>query len=321
MTNPLDTIAQLGRGKDYYQAITEAWLYIRDTLGSLSSGVLTAELEFGSRSISSANNIVLTVGDVLLQSITLTTSGKSVTLPDARLLVEGRPYIIKNAGASNSFLLKDNTGTNLSTMSVNDVGLYYLVSGATQAGTWIEIKLVNGGLTVADGSITTLKLADGAVTSAKIGDSQVTTAKIADSNVTTAKINNSAVTSAKIADGNVSTAKIAAEGVNGSRIAPGAVTPDKVSEAARAALAGTEIDFAASEILTRTLTSNTTLSITNPRRGHVVDLEVTGAYTLTLPGVIKLVAGAYDGSKVNHLMILCVDSTTPKYIATITQEP
>ena len=321
MTNPLDTIAQLGRGKDYYAAITNAWLYIRDTLGALSSGVLTSEIAFGSRSFSSANNIVLTVGDKLLQSLTLTTSGKTVTLPDARLLVEGRPFIIKNEGATNSFLLKDNAGTTLSTMAAGDVGLYYLVSGATAAGVWIEIKLVNGGLTVADSSITSIKLAAGAATTAKIADANVTTAKLADGAATTPKLADGAVTAVKIGDGEVSTSKIAAGGVNTSRLAAEAVTPAKTAPASRGPVPAFDIDFANSEIITKALVANSTFTISNPKNGHVVDLELTGPWTLTLPSAIKVMKGEYDGNKTNHVFIMCVEAAVPRYIATILQEP
>lgn len=64
-----------------------------------------------------------------------------------------------------------------------------------------------GGGSIADGSVTTVKLADGAVATAKLNDGAVTTPKITDSAVSTTKIANSAVTDAKVAVG-ISQAKI-----------------------------------------------------------------------------------------------------------------
>lgn len=87
---------------------------------------------------------------------------------------------------------------------------------------------INGGsATIADGSITTVKLADSAATTAKIANGAVTLAKLgadvnftpADGSITTAKLANGAVTSAKlgadavgsgnIVDGNISNADLA----------------------------------------------------------------------------------------------------------------
>lgn len=81
----------------------------------------------------------------------------------------------------------------------------------------VELKTIDGVVSVdngsittaklADGSVTTIKIADGNVTTAKLADSSVTTPKIANLNVTTAKINNAAVTTEKLADESVTAAK------------------------------------------------------------------------------------------------------------------
>lgn len=82
----------------------------------------------------------------------------------------------------------------------------------------VEIKTIDGVISVdngsittaklADGSVTTIKIADGNVTTTKLADSSVTTPKIANLNVTTAKINNAAVTTEKLADESVTAAKL-----------------------------------------------------------------------------------------------------------------
>jgi len=65
---------------------------------------------------------------------------------------------------------------------------------------------------VADGSVTTVKILDLNVTTGKIADLAVTTAKIADLAVTTAKLADLAVTTAKLASASVTVAKISATG-------------------------------------------------------------------------------------------------------------
>lgn len=94
------------------------------------------------------------------------------------------------------------------------------------------------------------------------------------------------------------------------------------SRARRTNLSGTTIDFSqADAILFKTLTSNTTLTITNPKLDKIIALEIEGNYTLTLPSSVKVINGnSYDGLSVNAIYIHCIDEATPKYWATINQE-
>lgn len=75
---------------------------------------------------------------------------------------------------------------------VPQVGAVYLIKQAGLpdnciSGAHVEFSWTEGG-TIADGSVTTLKLADGAVTTVKLGDLAVTAAKLADGAVTDAKL-------------------------------------------------------------------------------------------------------------------------------------
>jgi hypothetical protein len=85
------------------------------------------------------------------------------------------------------------------------VGAIYMVADAAAAclaAAHVKFSWSEGG-SVADGSITTVKLADGAVTSAKIADGTIVGADIAANAVGSSQIANGAVTAAKLAAGAV----------------------------------------------------------------------------------------------------------------------
>lgn len=93
------------------------------------------------------------------------------------------------------------------------------------------------------------------------------------------------------------------------------------SRAVRSALVGTAIDFSLNDVVrTKTLTANTTLSLTNPILDKTITLEVDGNFTLTFPASVNIVNGSYDGTVQNWVMFYCVDAATPTYLATIMQE-
>tara|TARA_Y100000004_G_scaffold132187_1_gene149212 strand:+ start:169 stop:609 length:441 start_codon:yes stop_codon:yes gene_type:complete len=139
--------------------------------------------------------------------------------------------------------------------------------------------------------VTANVLADNAVTAAKFADGSVTTAKIADSNVT----------AGKIADDAISYAKLGAEFTTA------------------AALSGTAVDWATAAVFTKTLSANTTLTFSNVSTGMVVDLVITGNYTLTLPASVKEITGTYDGTVSNLIQIVSTNGSTEQW-ATISQE-
>jgi hypothetical protein len=88
----------------------------------------------------------------------------------------------------------------------------------------------------------------------------------------------------------------------------------------RKALTGTEIDFDADFILFKTLTQNEVLTIVNPVLDKVILLEVTGVFTLTLPGSVAVFGGGvYDGNVSNVLYLHCNNAVAPTFVAFFSQ--
>lgn len=89
-----------------------------------------------------------------------------------------------------------------------------------------------------------------------------------------------------------------------------------IETAERAALEGSQIDFANSYVLTKQLLSNTDFSIVNPEVNRDVVIELTADFTWTLPeSCTKLKASEdYDPFATNFIVITCIDAVTPKYV-------
>ncbi len=154
---------------------------------------------------------------------------------------------------------------------------------------------------LADNAVSASSIADGAIATAKIADDAVTTAKITDANITTAKIADSNVTAGKIADDAISYAKLGVEFTTA------------------AAISASDVDWATAAVHTKTLSANTTLTFSNVSTGMVVDLVITGNYTLTLPASVKEITGTYDGTVSNLIQIVSTNGSTEQW-ATISQE-
>ena len=134
-----------------------------------------------------------------------------------------------------------------------------------------------------------------------------------------------------VADGAVTTAKLAADAVDSDKIADGAIdsvhiADDQITYAKLAdefteieALSGTAVNWDDATVFTKTLGANTTLTFSNAKTGMVIDLVITGDYTLTLPTSVKEISGTYDGTVSNLIQIVSTNGNTEQW-ATISQE-
>jgi hypothetical protein len=84
-------------------------------------------------------------------------------------------------------------------------------------------------------------------------------------------------------------------------------------------LPGSEIDWTGKPVRTKTLTANTTLTFSNLIVNKTITLRITGAYTLILPASVTTISGEYDGSKVNLIQLLCINSAAPEVWCVISQ--
>jgi hypothetical protein len=149
--------------------------------------------------------------------------------------------------------------------------------------------------------VTANVLADNAVSASSIADGAIATAKLADDAVTTAKITDANITTAKIADDAISSAKLGAEFTTA------------------AAISASDVDWSSAAVHTKTLSANTTLTFSNVSTGMVVDLVITGNFTLTLPASVKEITGTYDGTVSNLIQVVSTNGSTEQW-ATISQE-
>lgn len=149
--------------------------------------------------------------------------------------------------------------------------------------------------------VTASVLADNAVTASSIADGAIATAKLANDAVTTAKITDANITAAKIADDAISYAKLGAEFTTA------------------AAISASDVDWSTAAVHTKTLSANTTLTFSNVSTGMVVDLVITGNFTLTLPASVKEITGTYDGTVSNLIQVVSTNGSTEQW-ATISQE-
>ena len=84
-----------------------------------------------------------------------------------------------------------------------------------------------------------------------------------------------------------------------------------------AVVAASTIDFTSAQVFTKTMTANTTFSITNAQIGMVKDLYLTGDFTFSITNG-KLIAGTYDGTVTNFIQIVAQSPTSFWY--SISQE-
>ena len=159
--------------------------------------------------------------------------------------------------------------------------------------------------------VTTNVIADDAVTTAKILDDNVTYAKMQDTSTNNRVLG--AATAGTIAEVQVATDMIADDAVSYAKM--GAEFTES------AALSGTAVDWATAAVFTKTIAANTTLTFaSNESTGMVIDLVITGNYTLTLPTSVKEISGTYDGTAESNLIQIVSTNGNTEQWATINQE-
>lgn len=89
----------------------------------------------GVESQSSAVDIALLATDSRIQSVTITTYGKKVSLPDATNLIVGLEFVVINAGAFD-FYLVDYDDNKLCIVPSGEMANCFLLSTSTSAGDW-----------------------------------------------------------------------------------------------------------------------------------------------------------------------------------------
>lgn len=123
-----------------------------------------------------------------------------------------------------------------------------------------ELKLTTNSVSTAkifNSAVTTDKILDGAVTTGKLATNAVTGVKITDGTITTAKLTDSIITTVKIADGNVTTAKLGTGSVTNSKITATTATPLTLSTGS------TSIDMTTNVWQKITATGNFTLTFSS----------------------------------------------------------
>lgn len=79
---------------------------------------------------------------------------------------------------------------------------------------------------------------------------------------------------------------------------------------------GEPIDWSSAAVFNVTLSADDTLNFSNFKKGQVIDLIITGNYTLTFgtasgtPTFNKVGSTDYDGSSTNLIQVLCTDDAT-----------
>ena len=170
-------------------------------------------------------------------------------------------------------------------------------------------ELYNGAGGVADGAVTTAKLAADAVDSDKIADAAIDTVHIADSQITNAKMADDAVDSAEIVDGAIDTVHIADDNITFAKL------EDRYTALSALGTGSSfSLDFSAATTFTATASANATFTFSNAVQGQVIDLILTGNFTITFSetgSTFNLVGTtAYDGSTNNLIQIVCTDDSS-----------
>ena len=175
------------------------------------------------------------------------------------------------------------------------------VTTATIADSTITaVKIQDGNVTtakIADAAITTEKIADGSIQTVDLADAAIVTAKLADNVITSAKIQDGAISTVDLGTAAVTTAKLADAAITSAKIADAAITSDKIADGAIST-----IDLADGSVTSAKILDGTILAI------DIADGVITAAKlapgavgTASIPDsaitTIKIVDAAIDAAK------------------------
>ena len=143
--------------------------------------------------------------------------------------------------------------------------------------------------------------------------------RIKDLGVSSAKIAADAITGAKIADDAIDSEHYVDGSIDTAHIADNQITHDKLENRYTALSAlGTgssfTVNFTNATTFTATANANATFTFSNAKQGQVIDLIVSGNYTITFSetgSTFNKVGGVdYDGSSNNLIQVVCTDDTS-----------
>jgi len=86
----------------------------------------------------------------------------------------------------------------------------------------------------------------------------------------------------------------------------------------------TTIDWSTAAIFPITMGGNHTLNFSNYKKGQVIDIIISGAYTITLgtssgtPAINQVGSGTYDNTTNNLIQVTCTDDdATPEFFYSV----
>ena len=148
------------------------------------------------------------------------------------------------------------------------------------------------------------------VSNSVLKDLAVDTQNIVDASVTNSKMAANSVDSDQYVDGSIDEAHIADDQISYAKLSSEFTTSSVIS--------ANDIDFAAAQVFTKTLTGDTTFTFSNTDIGMVKDLVITGDFVITWPAGTKIAAGIYSGAVSNLIQV--VVTAAGEYWLTISQE-
>ena len=194
--------------------------------------------------------------------------------------------------------------------------------------TTLEVDATNG-LQIKGLGVDTAQIAANAITGAKIAADAITGAKIADDAIDSEHINNGSIDLAHLAANCVNGDKIVDDAIDSehyvdgsidtAHIADNQITHDKLENRYTALSAlGTgssfTVNFTNAATFTATANANATFTFSNAKQGQVIDIIVSGNYTITFSetgSTFNKVGGVdYDGSSNNLIQVVCTDDTS-----------